>query len=66
MKNDTAEYRLDFIAPGDRVSFFTFFQRVPAGKSSKIRVSIKYFDMKKVIDFDIGRFEYNEIENMQE
>jgi hypothetical protein len=59
-KNDTAEYRLDFIAPGDRISFFRFFSWFPAGKSSKVRISIKYFDMKKVIDFDIGRFEYNE------
>jgi len=63
-ENDTTEYKLDFIAPGDRVSFFSFFQRIPAGKSSKIRVAIKYFDMKKVIDFDIGRFEYKDIENM--
>jgi hypothetical protein len=59
-KNDTAEYRLDFVAPGDKVSFFRFFSWFPVGKSSKIRISIKYFDMKKVIDFDIGRFEYNE------
>jgi hypothetical protein len=62
---DTTEYRLNFIAPGDRISIFTFFPRVPSGKSSKIRVTIKYFDVKKVIDFDIGRFEYNEIEKMQ-
>ncbi len=63
-EKDTLEYRLDFIAPGDRISFFTFFRRVPFGKTSKIRVAIKYFDIKKVIDFDIGRFDYNEIENM--
>lgn len=61
-ESESAEYRLDFIAPGDRVSLFTFFQRVPAGKKSKIRVSIKYFDIKKVIDFDIDRFEYTELE----
>jgi hypothetical protein len=65
-ENDTTEYRLDFIAPGDKVSFFCFFRRIPSGKSSKIRVAIKYFELKKVIDFDIGRFEYNEIEDTQE
>ncbi|HNX23321.1 MAG TPA: hypothetical protein PKG60_04695 [Spirochaetota bacterium] len=65
-ENETAGYRLNFIAPGDKVSFFSFFQRISSGKSSKIRVIIKYFDVKKVIDFDIGRFEYNEIENMQQ
>jgi len=64
-EDETAEYRLNFIAPGDKVSFFSFFRRVPSGKSTKIRVAIKYFDLKKVIDFDIGRFEYNEIENIQ-
>ena len=64
-ENDSTEYRLNFIAPGDRISFFRFFRRVPGIKSSKISVAIKYFDMKKVIDFDIGRFEYNEIENMR-
>lgn len=58
---DSLEYRLDFIAPGDRVSFFRFFRRVPGGKSSKISMTIKYFDMKKVIDFDIGRFDYTDI-----
>jgi len=63
---DTVEYKLGFIAPGDRISTFRFFQRIPAGKSSKIRVAIKYFDMKKVIDFDISRFDYKEIENMQQ
>lgn len=64
-ENDTIEYRLGFIAPGDRISLFSFFPVIPAGKSSKIRVTIKYHDMKKVIDFDIGRFEYTDIENMQ-
>jgi len=64
-ENDTVEYKLGFIAPGDRVSLFSFFPKIPAGKSSKIRVTIKYHDMKKVIDFDIGRFEYTDIENMQ-
>jgi len=63
-ENDTVEYRLNFVAPGDKVSFFNFFERIPSDRNSKIRISIKYNDMKKVIDFDIGRFEYNEIENM--
>ncbi len=65
-ENDTVEYRLGFIAPGDRVSLFSFFPNIPAGKSSKIRVTIKYHDLKKVIDFDMGRFDYNEIENIQQ
>jgi hypothetical protein len=56
--DDTVEYRLGFIAPGDRVSFFRLFSWFPVGKSTKLRVGIKYFDLKKVIDFDIGRFEY--------
>lgn len=64
-ESDTVEYRLNFIAPGDKVSFFSFFKSLPSGKLSKIRVAIKYFDVKKVIDFDIGRFEYNNIENME-
>lgn len=59
---DSIEYRLGFVAPGDRISFFSFFSRVPCGNLKKIRVTIKYHDIKKVIDFDIGRFEYNEIE----
>lgn len=58
--DDTIDYRLDFIAPGDRISFFRFFTWFPVEKSAKLRVAIKYFDLKKVIDFDIGRFEYNE------
>lgn len=58
--DDTIDYRLDFIAPGDRISFFRFFTWFPAGQSTKLRITIKYFDLKKVIDFDIGRFEYNE------
>ena len=54
---DTALYKLNFIAPGDKVSFFRFFGNIPSGRLSKIRVSIKYSDLKKVIDFDIGRFD---------
>ena len=60
-EEDAADYRLDFIAPGDKVSFFKFFGRIPSGKLSKIRVSIKYGGLKKVIDFDITRFDSNDI-----
>jgi hypothetical protein len=65
-ENDSVEYRLGFIAPGDRVSLFSFFSKIPAGKSTKIRVTIKYHELKKVIDFDMSRFDYNEIENIQQ
>lgn len=58
--DDTVEYRLDFFAPGDRISIFRFFPYFPVGKSTKVRITIKYFDLKKVIDFDMGRFEYND------
>jgi len=64
-ESDTAEYKLNFIAPGDNISFFSFFKSIPSGKLSKIRVAIKYLDVKKVIDFDIGRFEYKNIEDME-
>jgi len=64
-ESDSIEYRLNFIAPGDRISFFRFFQRIPSAKSFKIRLAIKYFDVKKVIDFDIEHFEYNEIQNIE-
>lgn len=63
-ENSAVEYRLNFIAPGDRISFFSFFKSVPSGKLSKIRVTIKYLEVKKVIDFDIGRFEYKNVDNM--
>jgi len=63
-KDDTALYGLDFIAPGDKVSFFKFFGNIPSGKLSKIRVTIKYSDFKKVIDFDIARFDNNDIEEV--
>ncbi len=64
-ESDTAEYKLNFIAPGDKISFFGFFKSIPSGKLSKIRVAIKYLDVKKVIDFDIGRFEYKNIEDAE-
>jgi len=56
-EDDAPLYKLNFIAPGDKVSFFRFFSNIPSGKLSKIRVSIKYSDLKKVIDFDIARFD---------
>ena len=62
--SDTIDYRADFIAPGDRVLFFRFFRVIPHRRDVKISVTIKYFDMKKIIDFDIGRFEYNGAEEL--
>lgn len=57
---ETVEYRSGFIAPGDKVLFFRFFPVVPQRKNVKIYISIKYFDMKKIIDFDISRFDYTD------
>lgn len=55
---ETVEYRSDFIAPGDKILFFRFFPVVPHKKGVKVFITIKYFDMKKIIDFDITRFDY--------
>jgi len=55
---ETVEYRSDFIAPGDKILFYRFFPVVPHRKGVKIYIIIKYFEMKKIIDFDITRFEY--------
>ncbi|MCL1865731.1 MAG: hypothetical protein FWF73_07975 [Spirochaetes bacterium] len=63
-EDETTLYKLYFIAPGDKVSFFRLFSNIPSGKLSKIRVSIKYSDLKKVIDFDIDRFDNNDIEEV--
>jgi hypothetical protein len=63
-EEDAALYKLYFIAPGDKVSFFKFFSSQPSGKLSKIRVSIKYSELKKVIDFDIGHFDNNDTEEV--
>ena len=63
-EDDTALYKLNFIAPGDKISFFKFFSSVPSGKLSKIRISIKYSDLKKIIDFNITRFDNNDIEEV--
>lgn len=54
------EYKLNFIAPGDKISSFYLFNTVPAGcKSTKLAVTIKYMDMEKVIDFDITAVIYS-------
>ncbi len=58
--SETVEYRSDFIAPGDRVLFYRFFPVVPHRKGVKMYITIKYFDMKKIIDFDIIRFDYTD------
>lgn len=55
---ETVDYRSDFIAPGDKVLFFRFFPVVPDKKGVKMYITIKYFDIKKIIDFDITRFDY--------
>jgi len=62
--SETIDYRADFIAPGDKVLFFRFFRVIPHRRDVKISITIKYFDMKKIIDFDIGRFDYNEAEEL--
>ena len=59
-KRDTVEYKLDFIAPGDKISSFYLFNSTPAGcKSIKLAVTIKYMGMEKVIDFDITNVIYS-------
>ncbi len=57
---ETVEYRSGFIAPGDKVLFFRYFPVVPQRKGVKMYITIKYFDVKKIIDFDIARFDYTE------
>jgi len=56
--SETVEYRSDFIAPGDKILFYRFFPVVPHSKGVRVYITIKYFEMKKIIDFDITRFEY--------
>jgi len=54
------EYRMGFIAPGDKISSFYLFNSAPGGcKSAKLAVTIKYLDMEKVIDFDITAVIYS-------
>lgn len=57
---ETVEYRSDFIAPGDKVLFYRFFSVIPHRKGVKMYITIKYFNMKKIIDFDITRFDYTD------
>ena len=63
-EEDASLYKLYFIAPGDKISFFKFFPSIPSGRLSKVRISIKYSDFKKVIDFNIARFDNNDIEEV--
>lgn len=59
-EKSAVEYRLNFIAPGDKISSFYIFSSEPAGcKSTKLAVTIKYLDMEKVIDFDITAVIYS-------
>jgi len=61
--DDTIAYRFDFIAPGDRVSNFYLFNFVPPGVDNfRLSVTIKYLNFKKVIDFDMNRFDYRKKE----
>lgn len=61
--NETIEYGMDFIVPGDSVFFFRTFGWIPSGSENvKLRIAIKYNEMEKVIDFDLADFEYYESE----
>ncbi len=60
-ESDSVEYKLDFIAPGDRVSrFYLFSHYTGAGDNFVISLVIKYLNMKKVIDFDLTRPEHRD------
>ncbi len=59
--DDAIEYHLKFIAPGDRISFFYLFDYVPPQVNEfKFSITMKYNDFKKVIDFDMKRFDYRD------
>jgi len=59
-EKNAVEYRLGFIAPGDKISSFYLFNSTPGVcKSAKLAVTIKYLDMEKVIDFDITSVIYS-------
>lgn len=60
--NETIEYKMDFIAPGDFIVFFRTFNWIRPDVPAKLRIGIKYHEMEKVIDFDLARFEYYEPE----
>lgn len=60
---DTVQYDLGFIAPDDEVIFFRTFEWIPVeSEKTRIRIGIKYYEMEKVIDFDVADFEYYESE----
>ena len=58
--NETLEYKMDYIVPGDFVVFFRTFSWIQPDIPAKLRIGIKYHEMEKVIDFDLARFEYYE------
>ena len=60
--NETLEYRMNYIVPGDYVLFFSTFRWIRPEAAAKLRIGIKYHDMEKVIDFDLAAFEYYESE----
>lgn len=60
--NDTLEYRMDYIVPGDSILLFRTFSWIQPDIPAKFRIGIKYHEMEKVIDFDLARFEYYESE----
>lgn len=60
--NETIEYRMDYIVPGDYVVFFRIFDWIQTDLPARFRVGIKYHEMEKVIDFDLAGFEYYESE----
>ncbi|HPS56713.1 MAG TPA: hypothetical protein PK514_01280 [Spirochaetota bacterium] len=60
--NETLEYKMDYIVPGDFIFFFRTFNWVNPDIPAKFRIGIKYHEMEKVIDFDLARFEYYEPE----
>lgn len=60
--NETLEYKMDYIVPGDFVLFFRTFDWIQTDLPGRFRIGIKYHEMEKVIDFDLARFEYYEPE----
>jgi hypothetical protein len=60
--NETIEYRMDYIVPGDSIVFFRTFKWIRTDIPAKFRIVIKYREIEKVIDFDLSRFEYYEPE----
>ncbi|HQO39382.1 MAG TPA: hypothetical protein PK986_02830, partial [Spirochaetota bacterium] len=60
--NETIEYRMDYVVPGDSIVFFRTFKWIRTDIPAKFRIGIKYREIEKVIDFDLSRFEYYEPE----